>query len=673
MPRPPAARPAIPDAIPRTGARRRPASGYSSPDAQPTPTPMSSSSAHTSQFTLLGQRRFAPFFWTQFFGAGNDNILKFAFTVLATYRLDISWLPPQKAGLVIGAVFILPFVLLSATSGQLADKFDKATLMRAIKNFEIAIMLLAAWGFLASQVAVLLLCIFLMGVHSTLFGPVKYAYLPQHLDVHEITGGNGMVEMGTFVAILLGQLAGGLLVVVPGMGPGLAAAACVAVAVVGRLAAQAIPATPAHDPALKINLDPLGETMRNLRIAGENRAVFRSLLGISWMWFFGATFLAQFPSFARDVLHGDAHVASLLLVLFSVGVGIGSLLCETLSRRHVEIGLVPLGAIGMSVFAIDLYFAVSHLPAPASGEWSIAAFVAQGRHLRPMIDLFMLSLSAGLYSVPMYALIQMRAQPSHRARIIAANNILNALFMIASSLIAFALLHVGLTIPGVFLFTGVANAVVAGYIFLLVPEYLLRFVAFALTRTVYRFRIRGDEHIPATGAAIIACNHVSFVDPVLLMAASPRPIRFLMDARIFRTPGLGLFFRLAKAIPIARKDEDPAAYDAAFRAADQVLAEGDLLGIFPEGAITRDGRLQPFKGGIMRILEARPAPVVPLALQNLWGSFFSRVDGTAMSRPFRRGLFSRVGLNVGAPIAPAAVSPEGLQREVASLHDAPVT
>ncbi|HEX7639041.1 MAG TPA: MFS transporter [Burkholderiaceae bacterium] len=634
---------------------------------------MSSSSAHTSQFTLLGQRRFAPFFWTQFFGAGNDNILKFAFTVLATYRLDISWLPPQKAGLVIGAVFILPFVLLSATSGQLADKFDKATLMRAIKNFEIAIMLLAAWGFLASQVAVLLLCIFLMGVHSTLFGPVKYAYLPQHLDVHEITGGNGMVEMGTFVAILLGQLAGGLLVVVPGMGPGLAAAACVAVAVVGRLAAQAIPATPAHDPALKINLDPLGETMRNLRIAGENRAVFRSLLGISWMWFFGATFLAQFPSFARDVLHGDAHVASLLLVLFSVGVGIGSLLCETLSRRHVEIGLVPLGAIGMSVFAIDLYFAVSHLPAPASGEWSIAAFVAQGRHLRPMIDLFMLSLSAGLYSVPMYALIQMRAQPSHRARIIAANNILNALFMIASSLIAFALLHVGLTIPGVFLFTGVANAVVAGYIFLLVPEYLLRFVAFALTRTVYRFRIRGDEHIPATGAAIIACNHVSFVDPVLLMAASPRPIRFLMDARIFRTPGLGLFFRLAKAIPIARKDEDPAAYDAAFRAADQVLAEGDLLGIFPEGAITRDGRLQPFKGGIMRILEARPAPVVPLALQNLWGSFFSRVDGTAMSRPFRRGLFSRVGLNVGAPIAPAAVSPEGLQREVASLHDAPVT
>jgi 1-acyl-sn-glycerol-3-phosphate acyltransferase len=367
------------------------------------------------------------------------------------------------------------------------------------------------------------------------------------------------------------------------------------------------------------------------------------------------------------VLHGDVHVASLLLVLFSVGVGIGSLLCEVLSRRQVEIGLVPLGAIGMSVFAIDLYFAVHHLASPVAALWNLSDFVRQGQHVRPMIDLFMLSLSAGLYSVPMYALIQMRALPSHRARIIAANNILNALFMIGSSLIAGALLHFGVSIGGVFLITGIANAIVAGYIFCLVPEYLLRFVAFVLTRTVYRFRIQGDANIPATGAAIVVCNHVSFVDPVLLMAASPRPIRFLMDARIFRTPGLGLFFRLAKAIPIASKNDDPAAYEAAFKAADQVLAEGDLLGIFPEGGITNDGSLKPFKGGVMRILEQRPVPVIPLALQNLWGSFFSRVEGAAMTKPFRRGLFSRVGLNVGPGIAAEAVTPEGLHHEVGQL------
>ena len=630
------------------------------------------STSHPSQFALLSQRRFAPFFWTQFFGAANDNVLKFAFTVLVTYQIEVSWLPSDKAGLIIGAVFILPFVLLSATSGQLADKYDKGTVMRVIKWFEIVIMALAIVGFVGHQIWLLLVCLFLMGVHSTLFGPVKYAYLPQHLNDQEITGGNGMVEMGTFVAILLGQLAGGLLVVVPGMGPELAGGACLAIAVIGRLTAQAIPASPPHDDHLKINWNPVSETLRNLKLASTDIVVFRSLLGISWMWFFGATFLSQFPAFSKDVLHGDVHVASLLLVLFSVGVGIGSLLCEVLSRRQVEIGLVPLGAIGMSIFAIDLYFAVHHLAAPAGALWGLSDFVAQGQHVRPMIDLFMLSLSAGLYSVPMYALIQMRAQPSHRARIIAANNILNALFMIGSSLIAGALLHFGVSIGGVFLITGIANAIVAGYIFFLVPEYLLRFVAFVLTRTVYRFRIQGDANIPATGPAIIVCNHVSFVDPVLLMAASPRPIRFLMDARIFRTPGLGLFFRLAKAIPIARKDDDPAAYEAAFAAADQVLAEGDLLGIFPEGGITDDGTLKPFKGGVMRILEQRPVPVIPLALQNLWGSFFSRVEGAAMTKPFRRGLFSRVGLNVGDRIAPEGVTPEGLHHEVGRLLDAKV-
>jgi 1-acyl-sn-glycerol-3-phosphate acyltransferase len=284
-----------------------------------------------------------------------------------------------------------------------------------------------------------------------------------------------------------------------------------------------------------------------------------------------------------------------------------------------------------------------------------------------MVDLFMLSLSAGLYSVPMYALIQTRAPAGHRARIIAANNILNAAFMIASALIAFALLALGVSIPGVLLFTGIANAVVALVIFNLVPEYLLRFIAFLLTRLVYRFRVQGAEHIPARGAAIVVCNHVSFVDPVLLMAASPRPIRFLMDANIFRLPILGWVFRKAGAIPVSPRSEDPAAYEAAFASARRVLEEGDLLGIFPEGSITADGQLQTFKGGIMRILEECPVPVVPLALRNLWGSFFSRIEGAAMSRPFRRGLWNRVTLVAAPPLAPGDVSPEGLQARVAQL------
>ncbi len=627
---------------------------------------MSTAQEHPNQFALLGQRRFAPFFWVQFLGAGNDNLFKFAFTVMVTYQLQVSWLPSSMAGLVIGALFIAPFLLFSATSGQLADKYDKAVLMRFIKSLEIGIMLLAGWGFITQNVPALLGCVALMGLHSTLFGPVKFAYLPQHLNERELTGGNGMVEMGTFVSILLGNVAGGLLIAMPEVGARYTAWACVAVAVAGRVLAQAIPLTPSTDPQLKINWNPFSETWRNLKLAHENVVVFRSLLGISWMWFFGAVFLSQFPSFAKDVLHGDEKVASMLLVVFSVGIGVGALLCEVMSRRHVEIGLVPMGAIGMSLFSFDLYFASRGLPPVASQ--SLGQFLAQPAHWRVMADLALLALFAGIYSVPMYALIQLRCQPTHRARIIAANNILNALFMIVSSVGVGALLGAGFTIPQIIFVVGVLNAVVAAYIFLLVPEYMLRFVAFILTRLIYRFKVRGDEHIPTTGAAILVCNHVSFVDAVLLMAASPRPIRFIMDHRIFAIPVLGWMFKLAKAIPIAPQKDDPKTYEAAFEQARQVLAEGDLLGIFPEGGITKDGELGEFKGGVMKILESQPVPVVPLALQNLWGSFFSRVEqGNAMVRPFRRGAFSRVGLIAGEPLAPAAVTPALLREKVAGL------
>ena len=575
------------------------------------------------------------------------------------------------AGLVIGALFILPFLLFSATSGQLTDKYEKTKIIRFVKNLEIVIMAIAAYGFFQANVPVLLGCTFLMGLHSTLFGPVKFAYMPQVLNERELTGGNGMVEMGTFVAILAGNIVGGVLIALPGIGASYVATACIALAILGRVVAQFIPTAPATDPTLVINWNPFTETWKNLKLAHGNVVVFRSLLGISWMWFFGAVFLSQFPSFAKEVLHGSSNVASLLLVVFSIGIATGSLLCEVLSRRHVEIGLVPLGAIGMSVFALDLYFASRSLP-PADLH-TVVQFIAAPAHWRVMADLFLLSLFAGLYSVPMYALIQLRSVPTHRARIIAANNILNALFMIASSVIVGALLGAKFTIPQVFLFTALANAVVAAYIFLLVPEYFLRFVAWIASRCIYRFKVTGDQHIPSSGAAIIVCNHVSFVDAVLLMAASPRPIVFVMDHRIFKLPVIGWFFKLAKAIPIAPKSEDPALYEASFAAAGQVLREGDLLAIFPEGGITRDGTLQEFKGGIMKILaEAKThgvePNVIPMALTNLWGSFFSRIekDG-AMVRPFRRGIFNRVGLNVGAAQKSSEVSPASLQLQVADL------
>ena len=624
------------------------------------------------QFSLLRQKRFAPFFFTQFLGAANDNLFKFAFTVLVTFQLQVSWLDAKVAGLVIGALFILPFVLFSATAGQWADKHDKAFIMRSVKLMEVGIMGLAAVGFWFNHVALLLGCVFLMGLHSTFFGPVKYAYLPQHLREQELTGGNGLVEMGTFVAILLGNLGGGLLMGIPEVGGHWVAGACFAVALLGWATARGIPASPSSDPDLQVNWNPLSETWRNLRLAHQYPSVFRSLLGISWMWFFGAVFLAQFPSFARDVLHGNEQVASLLLVVFSIGIAVGSLLCETFSHRHVEIGLVPMGAVGMTVFAFDLYLASSGLPALGEAPLLTAAeFVARPAHWRVMADLALLAFSAGLYSVPMYALIQLRTQPSHRARIIAANNILNALFMIVSSLLAGALLGAGFSVPEVFGATALLNVLVVGYVFWLMPEYIVRLVMLLVTRVVYRLKVRGDVHLPTEGAAILVCNHVSFVDAVILGVVSPRPMVFLMDHRIFKMPALGWLFRALKAIPIAPQKEDPEAYERAFERARQVLQEGELLCLFPEGAITRDGKLQPFKAGIMKILETDPVPVIPAALHNLWGSTFSRIDGAAMARPLRRGLFNRIGLVVGEPIAPERVTPEELQQRVQALLDEP--
>jgi MFS family permease len=501
-----------------------------------------------SQFRLLAERRFLPFFLAQFFGAANDNVFKFAFTVLATYQAA-QWggLEPKSAGAVIGGLFILPFLLFSATAGQLADKYDKAAVIRFVKNLEIAIMLAIAAGFLGTNAALLFAGVFLMGLHSTLFGPVKYAYLPQHLHETELTGGNGLVETGTFVAILLGTLIGGALVALPGVGPGLVAAVSVALAVVGRIAAGFVPRSPAPDPGLAINWNPVSETWRNLQIARGNRSVFLSLLGISWLWFFGSIFLTTFTGFAKETLGGDQGVVTLLLAVFSIGIGVGSLLCERLSGHKVEIGLVPFGSIGMTLFAVDLWLASRNMT--PSGLAGAGAFLAEGASWRVMGDLFLLAMFGGFYSVPLYALIQNRCAPSHRARIIAANNIMNALFMVVASLMTAALLHAGLSLPQLYLVVGLMNACVALYIYLLVPEFLMRFIVWLLIHSVYRLEKSGLERIPDEGPAVIVCNHVSFVDALVIAAACRRPIRFVMDHRIFGLPILSFVFRTGRTIP----------------------------------------------------------------------------------------------------------------------------
>jgi 1-acyl-sn-glycerol-3-phosphate acyltransferase len=623
--------------------------------------------SQSSQFSLLGQRRFAPFFWTQFLGALNDNVFKTALLTILTYDA-LSWTDIDTGLLnnLIPGLFILPFFLFSATAGQLADKMEKGRLARYVKLLEIAIMGIAAYGWMTHHLWLLVVAVAGMGVHSTIFGPVKYAYLPQQLKPQELIGGNGVIEMGTFVGILLGEVIGAVLVVHKPFGLEMVAAITIGFAVLGWLASLGIPNSPAPAPDLKINWNPFSEMVRNLGFSRRNRPVFLSILGNSWFWFYGAIVLAQFPLYAKNYLHGDHSVFVLLLMVFSVGIGIGSLLCERLSGHKVEIGLVPFGAIGLSVFGLELYFASVSYSATVAVDMS--GFLAQHGSLRILFDCAMIGVFGGLYIVPLFALIQTRCDPEHVSRTIAGMNIMNSLFMVVAALLAMVLLRSGFTIPQIFLTTAILNALVATYIFSLVPEFLMRFLAWMLIHTIHRVRTVNAELIPKHGAAVLVCNHVSYVDAIVIMAASPRPIRFVMDHRIFKTPVLSWIFRTAKAIPIAPAKEDPWLMEKAYVDIAQALHEGDLVCIFPEGKLTSTGEINEFKGGIKKIIDRSPVQVFPMALRGLWGSMLTRGGGNPFHRSFKRGLFSRLELAVGEPIPAQQATPEYLQQRVSELR-----
>ena len=621
----------------------------------------------SGQFQLLKTRRFLPFFGTQFMGAFNDNLFKNALIVLLTYQAA-SWttLRPEVLANLAAGIFILPFFLFSATAGQLADKYDKARLARLVKVLEILIMLVAGAGFALHSLALLMSALFMFGLHSTLFGPVKYAILPQHLKEEELVGGNALVEAGTFVAILLGTLSGGLLA---GLSQGTVwiTIAGLTIAVAGYLASRNIPTAPAPDPQLRVNLNPITETWRNINFARENRTVFLSILGISWFWLYGALFLAQFPAYTKNVLGGSETAVTLLLATFTVGIGAGSLLCERLSGKQVEIGLVPFGSIGLTVFGLDLAWASPANP-PGGELLSAIELLAVPGTWRVLIDLCALGLFGGFFIVPLYALIQVRSSATYRARIIAGNNIMNALFMVVGALTAAGLLSAGLSIPALFAVAAVCNAVVAIYIYKLVPEFLVRFVVWILVHSVYRLEKRGIEHIPDEGSAVLVCNHVSFVDALIIAAACRRPIRFVMYHRVFRWPILSFVFKSSRAIPIAPEKEDAALKAKAFDDVSQALAAGELVGIFPEGRVTDNGEISAFRPGIAQILARNPVPVIPMALSGLWGSIFSRIHGAALSRPWMARPFRKVVLKIGSPVAPENMNLESLRVEVVRLR-----
>ncbi len=616
------------------------------------------------QFELLTQKRFLPFFITQFFGAFNDNIFKNALIILIAFQG--AQLVGTSADLLINiaaALFVLPFFLFSATAGQWIDKYEKAKSIRVIKLIEIVIMAFSAYAFIQGYIFLLIALLFLMGSQSTFFGPAKYSYIPQHLKADELIEGNAWVQMGTFVAILMGTILGGVMIAQE-QGRFYVAMAIVIFAIAGYLSSRFIPVTPSLNKDLKINWNIFSETYRNITFLKSNRVVFLSILGVSWFWFLGATYLVQLPNYTKTILGGNEQVVTLLLSLFTLGIGVGSLLCNWLSGKKIEIGLVPFGSIGLTLFGIDLYFSQPEiLPAATLG---LREFLSSG-YLRLIIDIVLIGFFGGLYIVPLMALVQQRSEPEHMSRVIAGNNIINALLMVLSAVVAIITLSYGFSIAQLFLLVAIFNAIVAIYIYSLVPEFFMRFIVWLLIHSVYHVRAKGLDVIPEDGPAVLVCNHVSFVDALIIAGCIRRPVRFVMHYKIYNLPILNFVFRTAKTIPIAGKFEDESLLNKAFDEIDVALKDGDLVCIFPEGKLTADGRMNTFRDGIEKIIERKSVPVVPMALQGLWGSVFSRQRSNIVYRMFR-GFKSSIGLVVGDMVEPEQVSAKMLQDRVSVLR-----
>lgn len=594
---------------------------------------------------LLGTRRFSPLFWTQLLGAFNDNLFKSALVVTLTFgTLRSSGLSVDALVNATTVLLVFPFFLFSALAGQLADRVDKARLIQRLKLSELLVMLLALGGFLAESLPLLFAALFLMGTQSAFFGPVKYAILPQHLEESELVGGNALVEAGTFVAILAGTILGALLVALPA-GVAIVGLALVAVSAAGVAAARRVPPAP-PEGIVELDLHLPRATLATLRIARRDRQVWRAILGVSWFWAVGAFVLGQMPRLATSV-GGDERTLTWMLATFTVGIGFGSVACEKLSRGRVEVGLVPLAGLAMA----------GALVAVSQARTVVGVCTA----------LSALGVFGGLFIVPLYALMQARARGHERSRVIAANNIVNALFMVVAAAYATARLAMGITIDRLVVEVAALHLiVVAAALVMLRREVLRVFVGF-LIRRMYRVDARGlDEHVPAEGPALLVANHLSFIDAFVLGGLCPRPVRFVMDHRMTRMRGLRWLFRLARVIPIAPRKEDPALLERAFADIDAALEAGELVGIFPEGKCTRDGATDTFKPGVERILRRRAVPVVPIALDGLWGSFFSYARGYPM-RSWPRRFRAPVRVVAGPPLPPTT-SAEDLRAAVERLR-----
>ncbi|MFN1549000.1 MFS transporter [Vibrio natriegens] len=611
-------------------------------------------------------KRFFPFFVTQCLGALNDNVYKNVLLLMVTYSLIDSL--PVSVNLFVNlaaGLFILPFFLFSAHAGAVADNMDKAKLIRRLKLIEVLIMACAATAIMTENALLMLVLLFLTGTQSAYFGPVKYALLPQALKASELVKGNAWVEMGTFLSILIGTLTAGLLLAMPN-GTLIASCLVLFLSIMGFISSVNIPALPSHSNQ-KVKFEPISGLKKTLNVAQKQRGIWMSILAISWFWFMGATYLTQFPNFAREHLFADSTVVSLLLALFSIGIATGSWLCQKLSFDHVELGILPFGILGLTLFGLDLLWAVPSHSLSLAQYYSVESFISESKHVRVMMDLFFVGVSGGVFIVPLYSFIQSRSNQGECARSIAANNIMNALFMVGSALVSIFVLSVlSLSVVELFAIMAVGNFLVAIYVYRQVPEFTQRFISYLLSHCMYRVSVEGRQHIPETGAALIVANHVSYVDALILMGTSTRPVRFVMDKSISEMPVLKYVFRHAGVIPICSPRKCTETYKQAFEQIEQALHNEEVVCIFPEGRLTSDGELGEFRPGVEKILKRSPVPVIPMALKGLWGSFFSHKGGHALTKRPKR-FWSKIEVKIGQVLGPVQLDRHKLQQEVQEL------
>jgi len=614
-----------------------------------------------TQCSLLTKKRFLPLFLTQFSSAFIDNFFKNALVLLIIFQHSaVLNLPSEQMVALSTGIFMLPFFVFSAFAGQLADKYEKSFLTKIIKGAEIFIVILAAAGFWYERFDVLLVCLFLMGMHSAFFGPIKYAILPQHLKEEELLDANALISAATFLAILMGAILGGVCISIEKIGTQLVCGLLVLTSLGGFVAACFIPKANAPDPSLKLNLNPLSLTWEVMKLTRVNQTIFNAIIGLSWFWFLGGAVFSTLPPYVKQVLMGTEMMATFFFILFTVGIALGAILCGKLSGGRLELGLIPIGAMGISVFL----FAIGQID-PTFVDGQVTHFSLQNVSI--MLAFLLLSAAAGLYSVPLMALIQQRAPSKNCSRIIAGGNVISSFAMVLASFCVFLYFRLGISVKGFFILISVFNFCVAIYLFRWVPEFLYRFCTFVLAKFTYKIQVTGLDNIPKEGPAVLICNHISWLDWMIVYGSVPRPVCAMVDYYIMQHPIIGPILRDARVITLATVKESEIEREEAFQQVKKELEAGGLVLIFPEGKIATHADMNPFKRGIERIVKETPVPVIPMAISNMWGSVFSRA-------PMHRNWLNRmiqprreVALHIGAPVPPEEAKVRHLERIVKAL------